>query len=293
MNNPVQPDRVAELEGLALAARGLRGGILEEPPSRLPVGGTELTGYRDYSPGDDHRHVDWNVCARHDELRVRLYSGRRDCHVRLLLDSSASMGLGSPSTRFDAARRIAAAVGYAAIDRQARLSILPFSDRVLGRIGPLRGRARIGRFVRQLDALPDANGATDFRRVAETLIRVDPSAGPVVVVSDLCDAESFLKGLDVLRLAGRSPRVIHLVDPEEDEDLSRGDIVLTDAEGGGEWEVTLTESQLRRYRELAAEDQERARRHCGRHRVPYVRVETMAPDRRVLGNIIAMRTFLP
>ncbi|NLS95461.1 MAG: DUF58 domain-containing protein [Planctomycetaceae bacterium] len=293
MNRPAQLDRLAELEGLALAARGLCAGILEEPPSRLPVGGTELTGYRDYSPGDDHRHVDWNVCARHDELRVRLYSGRRDCHVRLLLDSSASMGLGSPSTRFEAARRIAAAVGYVAIDRQARLSVFPFSDRLLGPIGPLRGRARLGRFLRQLDALPAPEGATDFRRVAETLIRVDQSAGPVVIVSDLCDAESFQRGLEILQFAGRSARVIHLIDPAEDESLSPGDILLTDAEGGQEWEVTLTASQLRRYRKLAAEDKERARRHCSARHLPYVRVETMAPDRRLLGNIIAMRTALP
>ncbi len=293
MNRPAQSDRLAELEGLALAARRVPGGLLEMAPPRLPVGGTELTGYRDYAPGDDHRHVDWNVCARHDELRVRLYSGRPDCHVRLLLDCSASMGLGSPSPRFDAARRIAAAVGYVAMDRQARVSLLPFTDQLEGRVGPLRGKARVGQLLRELESLRSAAGATNFRHVAEMFIRMDQTPGPVVVISDFCESESFLTGLNLLRLADRSPRVIHLVDPAEDDALTPGDIELVDAEGDSAWEVTLTESQLRHYRKLAEEDRQRPERHCQKYHVPYVRVGITIPDRRALGDILAMRNSSP
>lgn len=289
MNRPAQSDNLAELASLALAARRIGGGILHETPPRLPVGGTELTGYRDYAPGDDHRHVDWNVCARHDELRVRLYGGHRDCHVRILLDCSASMALGSPVSRFEAARRIAAAVGFVAIDRQARLSILPFSDRLNYRIGPLRGKASVGQVLRELESLPPADGATDFHSVAKAFVRLDQTAGPVVIVSDLCEPESFRAGLQVLRLARRSPRVIHLVDVAEDDALTPGDIELADAETGAVWQVTLTEAQLRRYRKLAAEDRQRPRRDCGKVCVPYVRAGIAMPDRLILRDIIAMR----
>ncbi len=290
MNKVAQSDTLAELQGLALAARRIGGGILEEQPARLPVGGTELSGYRDYAPGDDHRHVDWNVCARHDELRVRLFAGRLDSHVRVLLDCSASMGLGSPVSRFDAARRIAAAIGYVAIDRQARLSVFAFSGRLEQRIGPLRGRARAGQLLNGLETLPCPQGETDFHRVAQALVRLDQTAGPVVVISDLCEPQTFEAGLDVLRVAGRSPRVVHLVDPAEDDAISPGDIELVDAESGDSWQVTLTESQLRRYLELAADDRERPRRHCEKYQIPYVRTGIAIPDARTLGNIIAMRT---
>ena len=293
MNRPAQSNSLAELEKLALAARRIRGGILEESPPRLPVGGTELSGYRDYAPGDDHRHVDWNVCARHDELRVRLFAGRPDCHVRVLLDCSASMGLGSPFPRFDAARRIAAAVGYLAIDRQARLSVFPFSDRLQQPIGPLRGRARVGQLLKGLESLPAPHGETDFHGTAQTLARLDQTAGSVVIISDFCEPQTFQSGLDILRIAGRSPRVIHLVDPAEDAGLSPGDIELRDAEGRGAWQVTLTGSQLRRYRKLAAEDRERPRRHCEKYRIPYVRTGITIPDGRMLGHIIAVRTATP
>ncbi len=293
MNRPAQFDSLAELEGLALAARRIGGGILKETPPRLPVGGTELSGYRDYAPGDDRRHVDWNVCARHDELRVRLFAGRPDSHVRLLLDCSASMGLGLPSTRYAAARRIAAALGYVAIDRQVRLSILPFSDRLETRIGPLRGKARVGRLLRELEELPPPAGATDFHAAAESFVRLDQTAGPVVIISDLCEPQTFQAGLDLLRVAGRSVRVIHLVDPAEDDALTPGDIELEDVEGGGAWQVTLTESQLRHYRSLVAKDRERPRRYCEKYHMPYVRTGITSPDRRALRDILAMRTAPP
>ena len=292
MRQPAQIDTLAELQGLALAARRIGGGILRESPPRLPVGGTELSGYRDYAPGDDHRHVDWNVCARHDELRVRLFAGRPDSHVRVLLDCSASMGLGTPVSRFDAARRIAAAIGYVAIDREARLSVFAFSDRLQQRIGPLRGRARVGQLLNGLEALPSPQGETDFHQVARTVVRLDATAGPVVVISDLCESDTFEAGLDVLRVAGRSPRVIHLVDSEEDAAISPGDIEIVDAESGEAWQLTLTESQLQHYCELAARDLERPRQHCEKYRIPYVRTGIAIPDARTLSNIIAVRAAL-
>ena len=72
-----------------LATRQAGGGILAGPRARLPAGGTEITGHRDYSPGDDYRQVDWSLCARHDELRVKQYEGEADRPVYLLLDCSA------------------------------------------------------------------------------------------------------------------------------------------------------------------------------------------------------------
>ena len=289
MNKPASLDRLAELRRLAFASRHVRGGLLAEVRPRIPVGGTELTSYRDYAPGDDHRHIDWNVCARHDELRVRLFAGRLDRHVRILLDCSASMGLGTPLPRFEAARQIAAAIGYLAIDREARLSLFAFSDHLCHRIGPLRGRARIARLLNAIDVLPSPSGTTDMRRAAETLVRMDPTNGPVIVVSDFCEPQSLESGLNVLRSCDFSPRVVHLVDPAEDESLSAGDLELVDTEGDAAWQLTLTPAQLRRYRELAAQDRERPRLFCRKHHIPYVRTGVSVPDGSMLADIITLR----
>ena len=127
----------------------------------------------------------------------------------------------------------------------------------------------------------------------ETLVRLEPAAGPVVIVSDLCDCRSFQEGMDILRLAGHGLRVIHLVDVDEDTAVTPGDIELVDAESGMAWQVTLRQSQVERYRELAREDRDRPRRYCKKYRVPYVVTGIAGPSRRELGRIIAMRTPSP
>ena len=40
-------------------------------------GGTDLAMIRPYRPGDDVRHIDWNVTARMHEPHVRVHVGER------------------------------------------------------------------------------------------------------------------------------------------------------------------------------------------------------------------------
>jgi uncharacterized protein (DUF58 family) len=291
MASTVRFDDLSSLERLALAARRFEGGILAQGAPRLPCGGTELSGYRDYAAGDDYRHIDWSVCARHDELRVRQFAIQRDCRVHLLLDASASMGLGKPVTRFALAARIAAALGYVALDRQAELTLFTFSDRLEQRFGPLRGKGRAGTLLSELARLAPGRAGTNLRRAAELFVRHNRgSAGHVVVISDLGEAEACCAGLDVLRLAGCSPRVVHIDDPCEAGEVTPGDLELVDVESGDLWQVTITGAHLRRYRELLAEQRELSRRYCRKWRVPYVRAGLDLPEQRVLQEVIRTRS---
>lgn len=289
MATTVRFDDLPRLECLALAARRLDGGILAQASHRLPCGGTELSGYRDYAVGDDYRHVDWSVCARHDELRVRQFAGGLECRVHLLLDSSASMSLGNPVERFTLAARIAAALGYVALDRQAELTLITFSDRLAHRVGPLRGKGRAGTLLGEIARLAPGRGRTDFLRAAETFVR-SQVGGQVIVISDLGEPETLCPGLDVLRLAGYSPRVVHIDDPREADQATPGDLELIDVESGDLWQVTMTERHLRRYRDLLAEQRELPRRYCRKWRVPYVRAGLDLPEQRVLEEVIRARS---
>ena len=56
--------------------------------------GTDFRDLREYEPGDDVRHIDWNVTARMDTPFVRQYSEDRELTAWLLLDRSPSMGFG-------------------------------------------------------------------------------------------------------------------------------------------------------------------------------------------------------
>src|SRR5215472_9864727 len=58
--------------------------------------GTDLVGLREYTEGDDARHIDWNVTARLNEPQLRVFTEDRELTVWLVLDRSASMTVGPP-----------------------------------------------------------------------------------------------------------------------------------------------------------------------------------------------------
>src|SRR5450756_1028384 len=55
----------------------------------------EFAEYRAYSPGDDLRHVDWNVFARTERMYLKRYRGETNCQLTVLLDASRSMNYGT------------------------------------------------------------------------------------------------------------------------------------------------------------------------------------------------------
>src|SRR6516225_11675678 len=58
--------------------------------------GTDLAGLREYTEGDDARHIDWNVTARLNEPQLRVFTEDRELTAWLVLDRSASMTVGAP-----------------------------------------------------------------------------------------------------------------------------------------------------------------------------------------------------
>jgi len=274
---------------LSLVARRAGGSSLVSGPRRkLPGGGTEVTGVRDYAPGDDYRHIDWTWCARRDELLTRTFEGDEDRHVYVLLDCSSSMGLGRPP-KFQLARRIAAVLGYAALTNLDRLSVAAFSDGIVAETPPLRHLSRTARLLRFLNQLAPQGTTTDLARTAEGLVRRYQRHGPVVVISDLYDPSGFQRGLNVLRHGGYEPRLVHVHDPREARFDLLGDLELFDVESQIGQRVTVTEKAIQRYAELLGEFHRSVEAYCARHGVRRVRVAGDAPEDHVLLTVLGAK----
>ena len=92
----------------------LRGLLRGEHTAARRGRGLEFHDFRSYRPGDDFRHIDWNIYARLDQLFLKLHASEEDLPLHLIVDASASMGFGEPS-KFDHARRLAAALACIAL----------------------------------------------------------------------------------------------------------------------------------------------------------------------------------
>jgi uncharacterized protein (DUF58 family) len=281
-------ETLKRFQRLSLVAERTGGGLLlGEAARKLPGGGTEVTGHRDYSPGDDFHAIDWTLCAKRDELFVKLFEGRFDLDVHLLIDCSPSMGLGRPP-KLQIARQVAAALGYVSLSRLDRVTVAAFSDGLVAALPPLRHESKAMRLFQFLESLTPRGAKTEMFRAVQTFVRRPQRCGPVVMMSDCYDIEGWSRGLDLLRYHGYDPRLVQIVDLADAETTLLGDIELVDAESQNSVRATVTERTVRRYRELLAAFQDSVRDYCRRKGVAHIVVACNTPEdevyRQVLGS---------
>lgn len=263
-----------KLEYLSLVSRRVfRGSILAQRRTMQLGGGIEFADHREYTPGDDFRYLDWNVYARHDELLLKRFQEEEDLHVYIFLDASRSMAFGSPP-KFDFARQVGAALAYIALADLDRVAIIAFGGDIIADFPLTRGKARILSLLKFLENLPADGSVTDLGRVASGFVHRTQRRGLAVVISDLYDPAGFARGLDILRHHRYEPHVIQIYDRQEAEPDLLGDLELYDIETGSLRKVTVTERNLRQYRELFNKFQESVQQYCNTYGIGCTRTST-------------------
>jgi len=277
----LRADFLTELESIAHASRSAVRGFLARTGPAGPLGSAEGPGHRDYTPGDDYRGIDWNVCARHDELVWRRPAGDPDRRVYVLVDCSRSMSTGDPP-KFDVARRIAAVLGTAALGHLDEVAILAFADRIVAEFPHARGRSLGLKMVRFLESLAPDGAPTDLARAAECLVRRRQRPGAAVVIGDFFAPESYRRGLEILRYHGYALHGVQVCDRADAEPDVLGDVELVDLESGNRWSTVLGRREQARYRVLFEEFCGSLRTFCRQRGIGYLRVRDDTSWRRLV-----------
>lgn len=260
---------IRQLDRLELLwRRTAHGALLAERRGSLPGAGLEFADHRLYSPGDDFRRLDWNVYARHEQLLIKRAYDERELDVYVLVDCSRSMDFGSP-TKFDCARRLAAALAYLALGQSDRVWVLGFAAELLTGVHAMRGKAGIFPVLAWLERLAPRETATDLARSMRAFLSRRQPRGLAVLISDFYDATGFQAGLDLLRQAHRvQVAQIHTpdeADPARSSDARLPGAVLCDIETGVRHSVEISGPLLDSYRAAFAGFQQSLAAYCGRH----------------------------
>lgn len=269
----LDPAFLGELEALRRRLEiKARSGAAGDSASRRRGGSAEFQDHRPYSPGDDLRRVDWAVYARTGEPVIKLFRMEEDALVRVLVDTSKSLGHGEPS-KLDTARRMAAAIGYMALAGGQRAQVIGIGEgvRALGRRG--RGRGALAAFLRNLETL-EPSGGTDLARAIDGVVSSSPRPGMVVVLSDFLDPGPVIGALARARTAGNDLALVQVCTPDEVEPTFEGDWSLEDAETGATIDVTMDAAALEAYVLRFTGLCEELRSFARRHDASYVRVRT-------------------
>jgi uncharacterized protein (DUF58 family) len=232
MQRYLDPRVLAGLSGLDLVAKtvvdGFVAGLHRSPDFGFSQ---EFAEYRAYTPGDDLRHVDWNVFARTERAYLKRYRGETNSQLTMVLDSSASMGYSSTQvSKLDYARFAASSIAYLASQQRDAAGVIVFDDDIRNYIRP---STRQGQFHRLVHAIEHAElgKRTDFAKPFLHFQEFLKRRGIVLVISDFWEQpETVIRTVQPLRFKGNELILFHVLDPQEIQPVLREPSLLVDME---------------------------------------------------------------
>jgi uncharacterized protein (DUF58 family) len=239
-----------KLERLTLEWRkSFNGTVGGRQTARFAGAGQEFLEHRNFHHGDDLRAVNWRAYLRFDKLFLKMFQIEPRVPVRLLLDASASMAAAcAPGewTKFDYARRIAAALVYVGLVQLDSILVQPFASTLREPLLASGGRHRFQpaeTYLRELHA----GGRTNFFETARQYLRAYPQRGLSIVISDFLDDSDCLQPLQYLADYGHELLLIQLWSEQDRQPSDEGEVELIDAETGSRLRVAVDGRARDRY----------------------------------------------
>jgi uncharacterized protein (DUF58 family) len=230
--NHFDPQVLAKLKNLSLRARFVVDGVMVGiHPSRAKGLSSEFEEHREYTQGDDIRHIDWKAYGKFDRYFIKEYREATNLRSTILLDASASMAYGSNGwSKFEYGSTLTASLAYLLLKQQDAVGLITFSDRMETNLPPLAAPGHFFAILRELENRKprgETSGGSVLQELAGSLGR----RGIIILISDLLDKpEEVMRGLKQIRSRGSDVIVFHLLDRDELEFPFEGATLFKDLE---------------------------------------------------------------
>ncbi|GDY23352.1 hypothetical protein LBMAG56_46990 [Verrucomicrobiota bacterium] len=232
----IDPQTLMAIKSLEMRARivveGFWNGMHRSPYHGFSV---EFTEYRQYTPGDDLRYLDWRLFARSDRYYIKKFEDETNLRCHLLVDASRSMDYGSAGhTKAAYANTLAATLAYFLHAQGDAVGLLTFDERVRDY---LPARHRTGHLRHLMLALerPPGGKATDLSTPLKRVVEMVARRGLMVLVSDfLAPLANLEKSLGMLTASGHEVMLFQVLDPAELSFRFDKAMVFEDVESGRE-----------------------------------------------------------
>jgi uncharacterized protein (DUF58 family) len=231
------PDVIAQIKDLTLRSRRLVEGAISGM-HRSPFHGfnVEFAQYREYTPGDDLRRLDWRVFARSDRHYVKQYEEESNVRVTFIVDASASMAYHGSGTlsKFDYSATMVVALAMLLNRQQDPVGMVLFDEKASTVLPPNAKQSQIIVMSNLLEKCTPAR-KTELGGLLHSLSDQFRRRNLLVIVSDLfTDLDVFYDSLNRLRFLGHEVLLMQVLDRDEIELPFEGPTIFRDIEGDEE-----------------------------------------------------------
>jgi uncharacterized protein (DUF58 family) len=274
------PDAIAQISDLTLRSRRLaEGGISGQHRSPFHGFNIEFAAYRDYTPGDDLRRLDWRVFARSDRHYIKQYEEESNVRVTFVVDASASMnykGDRATLSKFEYASTLVVTLAMLLARQQDPVGLVLFDEKAGTILPPSATQSQVTVMSGLLQACTPAR-KTELGGLLQTLTDRIKRRGLLVIVSDLfTDLDSVYDGLNRLRFLGHEVLILQVLDHDELDLPFDGPTVFKDIEG--DEELYAEPGSFRKaYQKAMVEFLDEIKRECGGRGYDHVRFRTDDP----------------
>lgn len=271
----LHPETVARIARLDLRAKQVVEGFLTGM-HRSPFFGhsIEFRQHRDYTSGDDLRHLDWKVWSKTDRFYIKQYEAETNLRAHFVVDVSASMHYGNGAlNKYNYACTAAACLAYLILRQQDAVGMTTFDESVR-QVIPTRSQQTHIQAIISAMHVSKPRDKTDIEKILKRVAENAPGRGMIVLFSDLLvDREPLFRGLDMLRHNRHDILLFHILDEEE---LTFPFAGTTRFEGMEEIEEILCDPRALRdgYVEALQEYLTEVRRGCSKRGIDYQLVHT-------------------
>jgi uncharacterized protein (DUF58 family) len=254
---------------LVRARRQVFSEMVGNNPSVFQGEGYDFIELREYMPGDDIRHIDWNITAKLQKPFIKIFREERELNVVLVSILNGSVHFGSKKFKQETIAEIFALLSYSTLKNGDLLSSYIFTDKMISNSKPSKKLHQIHKSVSEILDFDALNQKVDFKVIADTLYKRLKRKSLVIVVGDFFEIPDF-------KLLAKKHEVVAVVvrDILEEKPPKMGFASLVDPESGAALEGDFSSSSVDAYAKKVAAHDHKLYNTFTKHQIRFTKVYT-------------------
>ena len=196
-------------------------------PSIFQGEGYDFIELREYMPGDDIRHIDWNITAKMRHPYIKIFREERELNVVIASMLNGSVYFGSKKFKQEIMAEIVAQLSFSIIKNGDLLSTYTFAEEMITHEKPSKKLFSVHKSVENVLEFDPLNHTANYNKLADTLYKRLKRKSLIIVVGDFFEIPDF-------RLLARKHEVLAVIvrDHLEEKPPQMGFASLVDPESG-------------------------------------------------------------
>ena len=254
---------------LVKARRQVFSEMIGNNPSPFHGEGYDFIELREYMPGDDIRHIDWNITAKMQRPFVKVFREERELNVVVASILNGSVYFGSKRFKQELIAELNALLGFSVVKNGDLLSSYIFTDKMEGFVKPSKNIYAVHKMTQNVLEFDPLGKRADYKAVADLLYKRVRRKSLIVVIGDFFEVPDF-------KVLARKHEVIAIIvrDRMEEEPPAFGFASLVDPETNEVLEGDFNSHTIKEYKKRVIANDRKLYETFKKHQVRFTKIYT-------------------